>query len=254
MSKGQISKGLCIVTGGSRGIGAATAVRAAADGWDIAVNYVSNAGAADQIAEKVRAAGCKAVTIQADMRQEADILRMFEEAEAALGPVKGLVTSAGTTGMITRVEDMTADAMNGVIGLNVIGLMLCCREAVRRMSTARGGAGGAIVNLSSVAGRLGGPNEFTHYAASKGAVASFTIGLGKEVANEGIRVNSVSPGMIDTEIHASAGAPDRAEKAVPSIPMRRVGTAEEVAESIVWLLSDAASYCVGVELDISGGR
>ncbi len=249
-----MSKGLLIVTGGSRGIGAATAVRAAADGWDVAVNYARDAEAADRVALKVRAAGRKATTVQGDMRDEADILRMFEASEAELGPVKGLVTSAGTTGLGTRVEDMTADAMRGVISLNVIGLMLCCREAVRRMSTKNGGSGGRIVNLGSAASRLGGANEFVHYAASKGAVDSFTLGLAREVAAEGVLVNAVSPGMIDTEIHAAAGLPDRAANAVPNIPIRRVGQPEEVAEAIVWLLGDGASYCAGAIIDVTGGR
>jgi len=249
-----VSKGLLIVTGGSRGIGAATAIRAAAEGWDVAVNYARDAAAADRVALQVRAAGCKAVAIQGDMNEEADILRLFETAERELGPVKGLVTSAGTTGRGTRVEDMTAEAMRQVISLNVVGLMLSCREAVKRMSTKNGGAGGQIVNLGSVASRLGGPNEFVHYAASKGAVDSFTLGLAREVAVEGIRVNAVSPGMIDTEIHAAAGLPDRAVNAVPSIPMRRVGQPAEVADVIVWLLGEGSSYCAGAIIDVAGGR
>jgi len=249
-----VSKGLLIVTGGSRGIGAATAVRAAADGWDVAVNYANDATAADRVALAVRSAGQSAITVQGDMSREEDIQRLFEESERALGPVRGLVTSAGTTGRGTRVEDMTAEAMHGVINLNVIGLMICCREAVRRMSTKNGGEGGRIVNLASAASRLGGPNEFVHYAASKGAVDSFTMGLGREVANEGVLVNAVSPGMIDTEIHASAGLPDRAAQAVPNIPIRRVGQPEEVAEAIVWLLGDGASYCAGAIIDVTGGR
>jgi NAD(P)-dependent dehydrogenase (short-subunit alcohol dehydrogenase family) len=249
-----VSKGLLIVTGGSRGIGAATAIRAAAEGWDVAVNYARDAAAADRVALQVRAAGCKAVVIQGDMNEEADILRLFETAERELGPVKGLVTSAGTTGRGTRVEDMTAEAMRQVISLNVVGLMLSCREAVKRMSTKNGGAGGQIVNLGSVASRLGGPNEFVHYAASKGAVDSFTLGLAREVAVEGIRVNAVSPGMIDTEIHAAAGLPDRAVNAVPSIPMRRVGQPAEVADVIVWLLGEGSSYCAGAIIDVAGGR
>ncbi len=249
-----MDKGLAIVTGGSRGIGAATALRAARDGWDVAVNYARDAAAAERVADGVRAAGRRAVTVRADMNEEADILRLFEESEAALGPVRGLVTSAGTTGRATRVEDMSAEAMRGVIGLNVIGLMICCREAVRRMSTERGGAGGRIVNVASAASRLGGPNEFVHYAASKGAVDSFTLGLAREVAREGVLVNAVSPGMIDTEIHAAAGLPNRAADAVPSIPQRRVGTPEEVAEAIVWLLGPASSYCAGAIIDITGGR
>ena len=249
-----MSKGLLIVTGGSRGIGAATAIKAAAEGWDVAVNYARDAQAADRVALRVREAGQKAITVQGDMNEEADILRLFQTAEAELGPVKGLVNSAGTTGMGTRVEDMSADAMRGVINLNVIGLMLCSREAVRRMSTKNGGTGGRIVNLASAASRLGGPNEFVHYAASKGAVDSFTLGLSREVAAEGILVNAVSPGMIDTEIHASAGLPDRAVNAVSNIPIRRVGQPEEVADVIVWLLGDASTYCAGAIVDVTGGR
>ncbi len=249
-----MSRGVLIVTGGSRGIGAATSVRAAEDGWDVAVNYERDAESAARIAERVRAAGRRATTIQADVTREDEVLRLFAETGSALGPVQGLVTSAGTTGLATRVETMSVDEMHRVFNLNVIGLMLCCREAVRHMSTARGGSGGAIVNLASAASRLGGPNEFVHYAASKGAVDSFTLGLAREVAPEGVRVNAVSPGMIDTEIHAAAGLPDRAAKAAPSIPMRRVGSAEEVAEAVIWLLGDGASYCAGTIVDITGGR
>ena len=242
------------MTGGSRGIGAATAIRAAQDGWDVAVNYANDIGAAKNVSEKVRQTGSKSLIIQADMRHEADIFKMFETAEDELGPIKGLVTSAGTTGRTARVEEMTVEAIRGVIDLNVIGLMVCCREAVKRMSTKSGGSGGRIVNLGSAASRLGGPNEFVHYAASKGAVDSFTIGLSREVAQEGILVNAVSPGMIDTEIHAAAGLPDRAVQAVPGIPMRRVGEPEEVAEAIVWLLGDGASYCSGTTIQVTGGR
>ena len=249
-----MSKGLLIVTGGSRGIGAATAVRAATDGWDVVVNYANDETAAQRIVSTVRSAGQKSIPIRGDINEEAEILRLFDEAERELGPVKGLVTSAGTTGFGTRVEDMTVEAMREVIGLNVIGLMICCREAVRRMSTKNGGVGGRIVNVASAASRLGGPNEFVHYAASKGAVDSFTLGLGREVADEGILVNAVSPGMIDTEIHAAAGLPHRAAQAVPNIPIRRVGQPEEVAEAIVWLLSAGASYCAGAIIDVTGGR
>ena len=249
-----MSRGVLIVTGGSRGIGAATSVRAAGDGWDVVVNYMRDAAAAERVAERVRAAGRRAVTVQADVSGEAGVLGLFDAAQAELGPVRGLVTSAGTTGLATRVEAMAADEMRRVFDLNVIGLMLCCREAVRRMSTARGGPGGAIVNLASAASRLGGPDEFVHYAASKGAVDSFTLGLAREVAREGVRVNAVSPGMIDTEIHAAAGLPDRAAKAAPAIPMRRVGSAGEVAEAVVWLLGDGASYCAGSIVDVTGGR
>ena len=249
-----MDKGVLIVTGGSRGIGAATATRAAEDGWDVVVNFARNAEAAEAIAGQVRAVGRNALTVRADMSEEADILHLFAEAEAELGPIRGLVTSAGTTGRVTRVEDMSAAAMRQVIDLNVIGLMLCCREAVRRMSIRRGGAGGRIVNVASAASRLGGANEFVHYAASKGAVDSFTLGLAREVAGDGILVNAVSPGMIDTEIHAAAGLPDRATQAVPNIPIRRVGSAAEVAEAIVWLLGTASTYCAGSTIDVTGGR
>lgn len=243
-----------IVTGGSRGIGSAVCRRAAADGWDVAVNYAGNAEAAEATARAVRDAGRRAVTVQGDMAEEADILRLFQTAERELGAVGGLVANAGITGSVTRVEDMTTDAMRSVIGLNVIGLMIANREAVRRMSTRRGGSGGAIVNLSSIAPRIGSANEFVHYAASKGAVDAWTLGLGREVAGEGIRVNAVAPGMIDTDIHATAGVPDRAHRLGATVPIGRAGTADEVAEAVVWLLSDAARYCVGTVLNVNGGR
>ena len=243
-----------IVTGGSRGIGAAVCKLAARDGWDVAVNYSRDAAAAEAVAEAVRGQGRKAITVQGNMADEADIIRLFEETERALGPVTGLAANAGITGKITRVEDMTAEAMREVMDLNVVGLMISNREAVRRMSTKRGGMGGAIVNTSSIAPRVGSPNEFVHYAASKGAVNAWTLGLAREVAGEGVRVNAVAPGMIETEIHASAGAPDRTARLGPTVPIGRSGTPEEVAEAIVWLLSDAASYCAGSVLDIGAGR
>ena len=246
--------GVVIVTGGSRGIGAATAVCAARNGWDVAVNYARDAGSADAVLKQVSQFGRRSMKIQADMTKEEDILRMFKAVEDELGSIKGLVNSAGTTGKTTRVEGMTASAIRGVMELNVIGLMLCCREAVKRMSKKNGGEGGYIVNVASAASRLGGPNEFVHYATSKGAVDSFTLGFSREVAGEGVVVNAVSPGMIDTEIHASAGLPNRAIEAVPGIPIRRVGQPEEVAEAIVWLLSPGASYCAGAILPITGGR
>lgn len=249
-----MSKGLCIITGASRGIGAATAVLAARDGWDIAVNYAGNESAARAVAAKVEAEGRKAVVIQADTSKEADIVRLFDEAEAALGPVRGLVNNAGITGKISQVRDMSEAAILEVMQLNVVGLMLCCREAVRRMSQKGNGAGGAVVNLSSIAARLGAPNEFTHYAASKGAVDAFTTGFAREVIAEGVRVNAVAPGMIDTDIHASAGAPDRAARLGPTTPIGRAAAPEEVAEAIVWLLSDSAGYCVGSILEVAGGR
>ena len=243
-----------IVTGGSRGIGAAVCRLAAKDGWDVAVNYAGNKDAADAVAADVRAAGRKAVVIQGDMAKEADVIAVFEKAEAELGPITGLAANAGITGKITKVADMTVAAMQEVVGLNVIGLMIQNREAVRRMSTKLGGTGGVIVNTSSIAARLGAPNEFTHYAASKGAVDSWTRGIAREVAGEGVRVCAVAPGMIDTEIHASAGAPDRAARLGGTVPIGRAGSADEVAKTIVWLLSDAASYTGGAILEVSGGR
>ena len=243
-----------IVTGGSRGIGAAVCRLAARDGWDVAVNYAGNKAAAEAVAADVRAAGRRASVIQGDMSKEADVIALFEKAEAELGPVTGLAANAGVTGKITKVADMSVAAMQDVVGLNVIGLMIQNREAVRRMSTKLGGKGGVIVNTSSIAARLGAPNEFTHYAASKGAVDSWTRGIAREVAGEGVRVCAVTPGMIDTDIHATAGAPDRAARLGKTVPIGRAGSAEEVAETIVWLLSDKAGYTGGAILEVSGGR
>ena len=243
-----------LVTGGSRGIGAATAICAAKKGWDIAINYARDANAANKVAAEVRALGRRSMEIKGDMTSEDDILNMFEQVERGLGQITGLVNSAGTTGKTARVQDMTASAIREIMELNVVGLMLCCREAVKRMSIKNGGRGGYIVNVAAAASRLGGPNEFVHYAASKGAVDSFTLGFAREVAQEGVIVNAVSPGMIDTEIHASAGLPNRAVEAVPGIPIRRVGKPEEVAEAIVWLLSPGASYCAGAILPVTGRR
>ena len=241
-----------IVTGGSRGIGAAVCRLAARDGWDVAVNYAGNKAAAEAVAADVLAAGRKAAVIQGDMSKEADVIALFEKAEAELGPVTGLAANAGVTGKITKVADMSVAAMQDVVGLNVIGLMIQNREAVRRMSTKLGGKGGVIVNTSSIAARLGSPNEFTHYAASKGAVDSWTRGIAREVAGEGVRVCAVAPGMIDTDIHATAGAPDRAARLGKTVPIGRAGSAEEVAETIVWLLSDKAGYTGGAILEVSG--
>lgn len=249
-----MSDKVLIVTGGSRGIGAATCRLAAAQGWDIAINYTANATAAKAVAKQVRDAGRRAITVKGDMAEEADILALFETTEKELGPIGGLVANAGITGKITRVEDMSTEAMREVINLNVLGLMIANREAVRRLSTKRGGKGGVIVNTSSIAGRIGSPNEFVHYAASKGAVNSWTQGLAREVAGDGIRVNAVSPGMVDTDIHASAGAPDRAARLGATVPIGRSGSAEEIAEAIVWLLSDHSRYCAGSILEVSGGR
>jgi NAD(P)-dependent dehydrogenase (short-subunit alcohol dehydrogenase family) len=249
-----MSDKVLIVTGGSRGIGAATCRMAAAQGWDVAINYAASHDAAEAVREAVLDLGQRAISVKGDMANEDDIHRLFHETEQELGAPTALVCNAGITGKITRVENMTTEAMRAVMDLNVVGLMIANREAVKRMSTKTGGKGGAIVNLSSIAPRLGSPNEFVHYAASKGAVDGWTIGLGREVAGEGIRVNAVAPGMIDTDIHATAGDPERAARNGATVPIGRAGTADEVAEAICWLLSDHARYCVGTILQVNGGR
>lgn len=246
--------GTVIVTGGSRGIGAATAILAAKRGYAVAINYRGNRKAAEDVVRTIERAGGKAVAVQGNVAEEAAIVRLFDQAEKELGPVVGLVNNAGITGKAGKLADMSVDTMREVFEINIVGAFLVAREAVRRMSTARGGKGGAIVNLSSMAAFLGGPGEWTHYAASKGAMETFTIGLSKEVAREGIRVNAVAPGLIDTEIHATAGFPDRVEKLASTVPMGRGGTADEVAEAILWLLSDQASYVTGTSIRCSGGR
>ncbi len=246
--------GTLVITGGSRGIGAATARLAAAEGYDVAVNYRDQATAAEAVVREIEGAGRRAIAVKGDVAREADVLRLFEESERALGRITGLVNNAGIIGAGGRVVDLDGEALRRMLDVNVTGAFLCAREAVKRLSTARGGKGGAIVNLSSMAAFLGSPGEFVHYAASKGAIESMTIGLAREVAAEGIRVNAVAPGLIDTEIHASSGIPDRVGRLAPSVPMRRGGTAEEVAEAIIWLLSDKASYVTGTSIRVSGGR
>ena len=243
-----------IVTGGSRGIGAAACRLLAAAGHPVAVNYARDAAAAQSVCDGIQAAGGRAVAIQGDMADEASIQALFAQARGALGPIGGLVNNAGITGPVSRLDSLTASALRDVLALNVTGAFLCAREAVRAMSTAHGGAGGAIVNVSSIAAKLGGPSEWVHYAASKGAIDTLTIGLAREVAAEGIRVNAVAPGLIDTDIHAAAGQPDRVARMGPSVPMRRAGTAQEAAAAIVWLLSPAASYVTGAVLPVGGGR
>lgn len=243
-----------LITGGSRGIGAATARLAARQGWAVAVNYTSRPDAADQVVHDITQNGGQAIAVQADVADEAQVLAMFEQVDARLGRLSGLVNSAGVVDVAARVDEMSLARWRRMIDINILGSFLCAREAVRRMSTRHGGSGGAIVNLSSVAAVLGAPGQYVDYAATKGAIDTFTVGLAREVATEGIRVNGVRPGVIDTEIHASGGQPERAWQLANSIPMKRPGTAEEIANAIVWLLSEQASYATGSLLDVTGGR
>ena len=243
-----------LVTGGSRGIGAAICLLAARKGWAVAVNYTANSLAADEVVREIRAAGGRAMAVQADVADEAQVLRMFGQVDAKFGRLTGLVNNAGVVDVTARVEDMSVARFKRMFDINVIGSLICAREAVRRMSTRHGGPGGSIVNLSSAAARLGAPGQYVDYAAAKGAIDAFTIGLAKEVAGEGIRVNAVRPGLIETDIHASGGLPNRVKDLQHQVPMQRGGTAEEVAEAIVWLLGEGASYTTMSLIDVSGGR
>ncbi|HEU4430246.1 MAG TPA: SDR family oxidoreductase [Myxococcota bacterium] len=245
---------VALITGASRGIGAATAKLAAARGFAVGVNYLRDEAAALAVVAEIERAGGRAIALQADVAREDDVVRLFAEVDAKLGLLTALVNNAGVCAVQARVEAMDAKRLAFVFGVNVIGSFLCAREALKRMSTRYGGRGGAIVNLSSGASRLGSPNEFVDYAATKGAIDSFTLGLAREVANEGVRVNAVRAGLVVTDIHASTGEPDRPLRIAPTIPMQRAGTPEEIAESIVWLLSPAASYVTGALLDVTGGR
>ncbi|MGV3727495.1 SDR family oxidoreductase [Hydrogenophaga sp.] len=243
-----------LVTGGGRGIGAATARLAARQGWAVAVNYTANSLAADEVVRAIRAEGGTAMSVQADVAQEDQVMAMLARIDAKLGRLQGLVNNAGVVDVTARVDEMSVARWRRMFDINVIGSMLCAREAVRRMSTRHGGEGGAIVNVSSAASRLGSAGQYVDYAAAKGAIDAFTIGLAREVAGEGIRVNAVRPGLIETGIHASGGLPDRVRDLSHQVPMGRGGQADEVAQAIVWLLSDAASYTTMSLMDVSGGR
>jgi NAD(P)-dependent dehydrogenase (short-subunit alcohol dehydrogenase family) len=248
-----MEKKILLVTGGSRGIGAATARLAARQGYDVAINYVGNEKAANEVVADIEKNNARGIAIKGDMASEADILRMFEAVDK-FGKLTHVVNNAGIIGSSSKFADASAETMRRVVDVNVTGAMIVAREAVRRLSIARGGKGGAIVNLGSMATYLGAPGEFVWYAASKGAIDALTIGLSKEVAGEGIRVNAVAPGLIDTEIHASGGQPDRVERMRSAIPMGKAGTAEEVADTIMYLLSEQSSYVTGTILRVSGGR
>jgi len=250
----QQQSGTLVVTGASRGIGAAIAKLAGSRGFSVAVNFSTGEAEASAIAKQIVSVGGRAFVIQADIAREEDVVRLFETAERELGPIKGLVNNAAITGGFSRVESVNASTLAQVMAVNVTGAILCAREALRRMSTRHGGTGGAIVNISSRAAQIGSAGEWVHYAASKGAIDSFTIGLAREVATEGIRVNAVAPGLIDTGLHAASGAPDRLNQLASTIPMQRPGTALEVAEAVLWLLSPAASYTTGAILEVGGGR
>jgi NAD(P)-dependent dehydrogenase (short-subunit alcohol dehydrogenase family) len=243
-----------LVTGASRGIGAATAILAGKQGWSVAVNYVANSVAAEAVVRHIVAAGGKAIAVQADVAVHADILRLFATVDEKLGRLDALVNNAGVVDMPARVDGMSVERLERMWTTNITSSFVCAGEAVKRMSTKYGGHGGAIVNLSSAAARLGSPSQYVDYAASKAAIDTFTIGLAKEVASEGIRVNAVRPGVIDTEIHASGGLPDRVAQLASQLPMQRAGTAHEVAEAIVWLMSETSSYTTGSIVDVTGGR
>jgi NAD(P)-dependent dehydrogenase (short-subunit alcohol dehydrogenase family) len=246
--------GVMLVTGGGRGIGAATARLAARNGYAVCINFLSNSTAAEAVVAEITAAGGRAIAVQGDVRDEGDVAAMFARTRTELGPLTALVNNAGLTGLISRLDEAETATLRQTIEVNVMGALLCARAAVRCMSTRHGGRGGAIVNVSSGAASLGSPGEYVWYAGAKGAVDSITIGLGREVAAEGIRVNAVAPGMTATEIHAASGDAGRLERIGKTTPMGRAATAEEVAEPILWLLSDAASYITGTILRVAGGR
>ena len=243
-----------LVTGGTRGIGRAAALKCARKGWSVALNYLSNQPAAEETAREVRAAGGHAITLQGDVAEEADVITMFGAAESRLGRLDGVVINAGIVAPSLQLADMESARLKRMFDVNVYGAFLCARESARRLSKDRGGGGGAIVLISSAASRLGSPFEYVDYAGSKAAIDTLTIGLAKELGQQGVRVNAVRPGLIETDIHASGGQPDRARRIGATTPMGRAGRPEEVAEAIVWLLDDGASYTTGAILDVAGGR
>lgn len=247
-------KPIVLITGGSRGIGAATALAAAQAGYAVAVNYHRNSLAADEVVRQIRASAGTAITVQADVAMESEVLAMFAKVDAKLGRISALVNNAGVVDYPSRVDAMDVARLKRMFDTNILGSFVCAREAVLRMSTRHGGSGGTIVNVSSAAARLGSPGQYVDYAASKGAIDTFTLGLAKEVAAEGIRVNAVRPGIIDTDIHASGGLPERARDLAPQVPMQRPGTAQEVAQAILWLMKPESSYTTGTLLDVAGGR
>jgi NAD(P)-dependent dehydrogenase (short-subunit alcohol dehydrogenase family) len=251
---GKEALGTLIVTGASRGIGATVATVAGERGYAVAVNFATGEADAKKVVDEIVAGGGRAISVHADVSNEEQIVRMFQTAERELGPIKALVNNAGITGGFARVEEVSSAVITNVFAVNVGGAILCSREAVRRMSTRRGGTGGAIVNISSRAAQYGSAGEWVHYAASKGAIDSFTIGLAREVATEGIRVNAVAPGLVDTGLHAANGDPNRLQRMMGSVPMGRAGAPREIAEGVLWLLSPAASYTTGAILEIGGGR
>lgn len=245
---------VALVTGGSRGIGAATCLQLVKAGYAVIINYAAAQASSDKLCERIALAGGTALGLQADVADEAQVLAMFAAIDAKFGRLDALVNNAGVVDMTARLDEMSVTRLKRMFDINVIGSLVCAREAVKRMSTRYGHSGGGIVNLSSAAAKIGSPGQYLDYAASKGAIDTFTLGLAKEVAAEGIRVNGVRPGIIDTDIHASGGIPDRAAQMAPQVPMRRAGSADEVANAIVWLLSDAASYVTGTTIDVTGGR